>query len=112
MTDDTWWAFIAGIDKQQLIRELPGSADDRRMRREHAEHVAALKAERDIDSAAWRVAHAAEDRAHGNERLDAAAANARGYTARYEADRRRNEPLTQTERDIAAYAARKRGHAA
>lgn len=25
MSDDTWWAFIAGINKQALLRELPGS---------------------------------------------------------------------------------------
>lgn len=44
MTDDMWWAFIASIDKQALIRELPGSPDDRRMREEHAAHVTRLRA--------------------------------------------------------------------
>ncbi|PZE66922.1 hypothetical protein [Curtobacterium sp. MCBD17_021] len=50
MTDDTWWAFIAGIDKQQLLRELPGSPDDRRMREQHAAHATRLRAAAAIPS--------------------------------------------------------------
>jgi hypothetical protein len=101
MTDDLWWAFIASIDKQQLLRELPGSPTDRRMREQHAAHVAELKADR-----------AAHDLDQGPRRRADAVANSAGWTVRYDTDPRRRTPATPIEREIAAYAARKRGHAA
>lgn len=43
---DTWWAFVAQIDRAALLRELPGSVLDRRLREEHAEAVETFYAPR------------------------------------------------------------------
>lgn len=103
MTDDMWWAFVAGIDRAALIQELPGGASDRKMRADHAERVAALRGVRVAPPVISAAAERRDDALLGPGRLAEAERESRGWTVRAAEAR---------QRQIAAYAARKRGHAA
>lgn len=103
MSDDMWWAFVAGIDRTALIQELPGGASDRRMRADHAERVAALNGVREAPPVITAAAQRRDDALLGPGRLAAAEREARGWTARAAEAR---------QQQIAAYAAQRRGHAA
>lgn len=109
--DDTWWAFIAGIDRQKLLQELPGSAADRRMREQHKARTEDLKLQRAAGVDVQQAIKQRQDEALGDSRLATADREARDWLRRHPPKPRRRG-TEQAEHDIAAYAARKRGHAA
>lgn len=91
--DDTWWAFVATIDHQTLLLELPGSVLDRRMREKHAEYVKTFYAP-----------------GNGSIRTLAVESNEKHVAATVK--RRASKPVTELDHTLAAYAARKRKKAA
>lgn len=102
--DDTWWAFVAGIDRASLIQEAPGSASDRHMREQHA-------VTRD---AYWRAERAREgtnantvEQQEAATRLQTAKQEAVGWRQRHGIVETR-PPMTPLEEQIAVYAAKRR----
>lgn len=97
--DDTWWAFVAQIDRAALMQELPGSASDRRMREAHAKRVRAARTPPPVSD------ELALERRHELVRSSRAWSEIhdgkRAYT-------RGASEQAQLEKELAAYAARKR----
>lgn len=91
---DTWWAFVAGIDHADLLRELPGSATDRRLRELHIERRKRFFA-----------------RMSGNIAELVVEAETLGRASK-RSHPKKPDPVTELDKTLAAYAARKRKKAA